>query len=44
VSGPRYRATCGAHANFRVRLVDAANNTSRVFFLDDVRVVVTWTR
>jgi hypothetical protein len=32
------------NANFRVRLVDAANNTSRTFHLDDVRVVVTWTR
>jgi len=31
-------------ANFRVRLVDVANNTSRTFQLDDVRVVVTWTR
>jgi hypothetical protein len=31
-------------ANFRVRLIDAANATSRTFFLDDVRVVVTWTR
>jgi hypothetical protein len=32
------------NANFRVRLVDVANNTARTFYLDDVRVVVTWTR
>jgi hypothetical protein len=31
-------------ASFRVRLIDVANNTSRTFHLDDVRVVVTWTR
>lgn len=30
--------------SFRVRLVSVANALNRTFFLDDVRVVVTWTR
>jgi hypothetical protein len=32
------------NADFRVRLIDAANNTARTFHLDEVRVVITWTR